>query len=342
MRRLATVQRVSELTPIEGADRIEVASVLGWKVVVGKGDFSAGDLLVYIEIDSILPDREIFGDVKGKRIKTVRLRGQISQGICFPLDILADYLLCAEDRSADEDEDVTDLLGIIKWEPTMPACLSGDAKGTRPSFIPKTDETRIQVLQRVLSKYERHRFYVTEKLDGTSATFYMKDGVFGCCSRSMEWVESDKNTYWQVARSLNIEDKLRGTERNIAIQGEIIGGSIQGNKLGVKGYNFYVFNVFDIDKFEYFGYHDFRDAVMDLGLQTVPILNEIYFLPNSIDEVVKFATRRSVVNTHVWAEGIVLRPVYEALDFELSNILGNNGRVSFKVINPEFSLKYKE
>jgi len=139
MRKLASIQRIKNLEPIAGADAIEKATVLGWQLVVKKGEFAIGDLCVYCEIDSRLPDRPEFEFLKarGMRIRTVRLRGQISQGICFPLSILPVY------TDVQEDTDVTELLDITKYEPPIPAQLAGVAKGLFPSFIPKTDETRV-------------------------------------------------------------------------------------------------------------------------------------------------------------------------------------------------------
>jgi RNA ligase (TIGR02306 family) len=166
MRKLASIQKIKSLEPIEGADAIEKATVLGWQLAVKKGEFKVGDLAVYCEIDSLLPDRPEFAFLKprGMRIRTIRLRGQVSQGICFPLSILP------EDIEPQEDMDVTEILGITKYEPPIPAYLSGKVKGKFPSFIPKTDETRVQVLQKVLDKYQGISCYVSEKLDGSSAT----------------------------------------------------------------------------------------------------------------------------------------------------------------------------
>ncbi|MDP3434361.1 MAG: RNA ligase (ATP), partial [Bacteroidota bacterium] len=169
MRKLASVQKIKALEPIENADAIEKATVLGWQLVVKKGEFRVGDLAVYCEVDCLMPDKPVFEFLKprGMRVRTIRLRGQVSQGICFPLSILpADFEIV-------EDADCTEVLGIEKYEPPMPACLAGIAKGKFPSFIPKTDETRVQVLQHVLDKYKGTKCYVTEKVDGSSGTYFI-------------------------------------------------------------------------------------------------------------------------------------------------------------------------
>jgi RNA ligase (TIGR02306 family) len=338
MRKLASIQRIKALEAIEGADAIEKASILGWQLVVKKNEFKVGDFVVYCEIDSLMPDRPEFEFLKprGMRIRTVRLRGQISQGICFPLSILPEGFVVAEEA------DCTEVLGVIKYEPPIPACLSGTVKGRFPSFIPKTDETRVQVLQKLLDKYKGEKCYVTEKLDGSSATFYFKDGEFGVCSRNLELLEDSENSFWKVARQMDIEAKLRKLGMNVAIQGELIGEGVQGNKLKLRGQRVMFFTAFDIDRFEFLKFFDFMEMMRELDLPTVPIVALDYELENDIDAIIGMATIKSELQKDVWAEGIVIRPYTEKIDLLLSNENFNNGRFSFKAINPEFLLKYGE
>ena len=336
MRKLASIQKIVALDQIEGADAIERATVLGWKLVVKKNDFQVGDLVVYCEIDCLMPNKPVFEFLKprGMRVRTIRLRGQISQGICFPLSILP------EGFDVVEDADCTRELGIEKYEPPLPACLSGVAKGRFPSFIPKTDETRVQVLQKLLDKYKGEKCYVTEKVDGSSGTFYVNNGEFGVCSRNLELLEDSENSFWKVARQMDIENKIRSLQGNFALQGELIGEGIQDNRLKLRGQTIRFFNVFDIDKFEYFPYEKFISTLQHLQLPSVPILSVDYELTNDIEEIIKMATRKSTITPDVWAEGIVIRPLNEKIELLLSNENFNNGRVSFKAINPEFLLKY--
>jgi RNA ligase (TIGR02306 family) len=338
MRKLASIQKIRALEPIEGADAIEKASVLGWQLVVKKGEYEVGDLCIYVEIDSILPEKEEFEFLRNKnfRIKTIRLRGQISQGICFPLNFLPD------DFEVVEDADCTDVLSITKYEMPIPAHLAGLVKGAFPSFIPKTDETRVQVLQNLLDKHAGTKCYVTEKLDGSSATFYLKNGEFGVCSRNLELVEDEKNTFWKVAKALNLEEKLRSLNRNFALQGELVGEGIQGNKLNLKGQTVFFFNVFDIDKFEYLSFESLRNFLQAIDLEMVPVLTEDYLLENNIPKLVEKANIKTSMNLKAWAEGIVIRPLVETADKEFTNELDFGGRISFKVINPEFLLKFGE
>ena len=224
MRKLATVQIISDIKDIPNANVIKVASVLGWKTVIKENEFKIGDKIVFIEIDSILPDRPEFTFFKKKsdRLKTIRLRGQISQGVCFPMTILPS-------GNYEVGIDVTDILGITKHESPIPAQLSGIVKGASPSFIPKTDEPRIQLLQPLLDKYKNEMFSVSEKLDGASVTYYINNGVFGVCGRNWELQKNPDNTLWKLAEQYNIENKLRNFNRNIALQGEVIGEGIQKN-----------------------------------------------------------------------------------------------------------------
>jgi RNA ligase (TIGR02306 family) len=329
---------IRSLEAIEGADAIEKATVLGWQLVVKKGEFRVGDLCVYCEIDSLMPDRPEFEFLRprGMRIKTIRLRGQVSQGICLPVSILPTGTVLAE------DSDCTGILGITKYEPPMPACLSGVAKGKFPSFIPKTDETRVQVLQKLLTKYKGTKCYISEKLDGSSATFYINNGEFGVCSRNLELLEDTENSFWKVARQMDIENKLRTLNGNYALQGELIGEGIQGNKLRQKGQTVRFFNAFNIDRFEYLSLDGFVQLCQQLQLPTVPIMNPEYELDDDIDALVHMAIIRSALRPDTWAEGIVIRPLIEKIDLLLSNENFNNGRLTFKVVNPEFLLKYCE
>ena len=245
-RKLATVRIINDIQPIDGADMIELAIVDGWKVVVAKNVVhKVGDMVIYCEIDSFLPVKEEFeflrkssykkmGDQEGFRLKTIKLRGQVSQGLILPIHVLP--LL----EMVHEGQDVTEMLGIVKYEPPIPAELAGKVKGLFPSFIWKTDEERVQNLA---SEYELYKtknkdgmkFYVTEKLDGSSATYYFNNNEFGVCSRNLELLETEGNTFWKVARELDIENKLRNLGYNICIQGELIGEGIQGNPYRIKG-----------------------------------------------------------------------------------------------------------
>jgi RNA ligase (TIGR02306 family) len=338
MRKLASIQKIKALESIEGADAIEKATILGWQLVVKKGDYQVGDLCIYVEIDSILPEKPEYEFLLNKhfRIKTIRLRGQISQGICFPLSFLP------TDFEIIEEADCTDILTIIKYEIPIPAHLAGLMKGPFPSFIPKTDETRVQVLQTMLDKYVGIKCYITEKLDGSSATFYLKNGEFGACSRNLELVKDEQNTFWKVAEKLKLEEKLNSLGGNFALQGELVGEGIQGNKLKIKGQTVFFFNIFDIDKHQFLSFESLKQTLKNLDLPCVPILSENYLLEADIQKIVERANIKTTLNPLAWAEGIVIRPLEETSDREFTNELEFGGRISFKAINPEFLIKFGE
>jgi RNA ligase (TIGR02306 family) len=330
MRKLASIQRIKALESIENADSILKATVLGWQLVVKKGEFKVGDLCVYCEIDSILPDKPEFEFLRPRkmRIRTVRLRRQISQGICFPLSILPSGI------SIEEGGDVTSILEITKYEPPIPAQLSGLVKGVFPSFIPKTDETRVQVLQDLLDKYVGDTCFVTEKLDGSSVTYFFNNGEFGVCSRNLELLETEGNSLWSVARELDLENKLLKFGKNLALQGEIIGEGIQKNKYRLRGQKVHFFNAFDIDNYQYFNFDLFMRFMDDFELESVPVLESDFALSSDIPTLVEKAIGKSVLRQETHREGIVIRPLQEKTD--------TIGRVSFKSINPKFLLKFED
>ncbi len=329
MRNLATIQRVKNISPIPNADAIEMAEVLGWQLVVKKGEFNEGSFGVYCEIDSLMPNRSEFEFLRplNMLIRTVRMRGQISQGICFPLSILPEGVEVVEGK------DVTDILGIIKYEDKLPDNLIGEAKGYMPSRIPKTDILRVQTCQEVLDKYCGVECYGTEKLDGESITFYLIDNIFGVCSKEVDFIETEKSVHWQVARQLDIENKMHLLNGNFALQGELIGEGIKGNKYKLKGRSVRFFNIFDIDKYKFLDFSVFCKTINTLSLETVPVVFDSLSLSKNIHELVQLSIGKSKM-TDGHREGIIIGPMEERNDMI--------GRVQVKVINPEFLLKHKE
>lgn len=335
-RKLASVQIIRAIEPIEGADLIELAIINNWRVVVSKKDgYKLGEKVIYCEIDSFLPIREEFEflrkssykkilDQEGFRLKTIRLRGQISQGLILPLSLLeGDY---------QEGDDVTDLLGITKYEQPLDASLKGMAKGLFPSFIEKTDEERVQNLTSKYSGYKDIPFYATEKLDGTSTTYYVKDGEFGVCSRNIELKEPQQgetpSTQWRIAQELGLKEKMiafnKQTKQNIAIQGELIGYGIQGNPYKLKNQQFYIFTAFDINNYKKLGFDEIKAYASIFELNLVPIVKEYKTLPE-IDDLIYSADGKSKLNPTANREGLVLRTY--------------DNKISFKVISNNYLLK---
>jgi RNA ligase (TIGR02306 family) len=333
-RKLASIRKISDIQPIEGADMIELAIVDGWKVVVAKNvNHKVGDLVVYCEIDSFLPIKEEFeflrkGSYKkmvdgteGFRLRTIKLRGQVSQGLILPIHTLP--LL----EMVHEGQDVTEMLGIVKYEPPIPAELAGKVKGLFPSFLRKTDEERIQNLSGEIETWKDKTFYVTEKLDGSSATFYHKDGEFGVCSRNLELLETEDNTFWKFARQVDLENKMRDFDINISLQGELIGEGIQGNPYKIKGQTVRFFNLFDIDLQEYHNLSMFEGVCNRFGVEMVPILNKHFEMFDTVEELLEYADGKSVLNPNFDREGVVIRSL--------------DRKISFKAISNKFLLNEK-
>lgn len=337
MRQLATIQKVEEIKPIEGADRIEALRVKDWWVVSEKGK-QVGDIVVYFEIDSFLPDIPVYeflkkgsslkrmlmdgGEVRvGIRLKTIKLKGQISQGLILPTTLFAGII---PDSKIQIGEDVSEFLNVIKYEPPMPAELAGKAKGFFPGFIPKTDEERIQNMGEVLGN-----FYVTEKLDGSSVTFFKKNGELGVCTRNLELKEGE-TTPWKMARALNLAEILPD---NMALQGELVGEGLQGNPLQIKGHKVYFFNAYNIETQRYLNYADLRALLEALKLEMVPVLDEKFSLPETVTQMLLLAEGKSALNPSVEREGVVVRPKVE--------MQYNGARFSFKAISNKFLLEEK-
>jgi len=357
-RQLVTIQKITKLTPIPNADQIVCADILGWKCVVRKEDFKEGDLCVYMEVDSFLPETPEFEFMKQRkyRVRTIRLKGQVSQGLVMPLSVLKDKKFPNDTRDTPvydfkEGQDITSMLGVTKWEPPVPAQLMGEAKGVFKDVLPKTDETRVQLLQPLLDKYKGLKCYSTEKVDGSSFTCGLYNREFFVCSRNLELKFEGKNLedneFVKMAIALNLEAKLRalckkefgGEDKNIALQGELAGLGIQCNRLNLRDKHIFFFNVYDIDNMEYLNYRDFLWIINILQLETVPILGE-FELINDIPSLVALASsEKSILNPTKEREGIVIRPVEEIYDNEFSGYLKAD-RVSFKVINPEYLITH--
>jgi RNA ligase (TIGR02306 family) len=262
-------------------------------------------------------------------LKTIKLRGQISQGLILPYSVIpiAQFATAAD---LPEGMDVSEMLGIVKYEPPIPARLAGKIKGSFPSFLRKTDEERIQNLEKEYTEWglsSKHQFYATEKLDGSSFTCYLKDGVFGVCSRNLDLLETEDNTFWQVARSLDLENKLKSLGKNICFQGEMIGSGIQGNHYKMKEQTVFFYNIYPIDEMEYMGFYDFRQTLMDLELLSVPVLSIPFQFPAdkdgqfSVSALLKEAEGKSILNPVVEREGLVIRSMDRTISFKsISNV----------------------
>ena len=360
MRKMATIRKVGEISPIENADAIEVVKIDGWSVVVKKGEFATGDMVVYCEIDSWIPTelapflskgntpREWLG-IKGERLRTIKLRGQISQGLVLPLydfpPTAAAMQAFHSTRVYDPDElyfDVTELLGIVKFEPDAGASLGGIARGNFPAWMRKTDQERIQNMFKYLTRENEdgecdldRRWIAEEKLDGSSMTVGVLDGDVHVCSRNLSInIEDDGNAFVAAAKESGIIPALIAYGENIALSGELCGPGIQGNKYNLVKKTWFIFDIFDVTKGEYLTVGEREKVIVklcDLGAKfcTVPEIAQRTLTGESLDSLLKMAEGKSVLNPKAEREGLVWKRT-------------TDGNVSFKAISNRFLLKHDE
>ena len=375
MRKLASIRRIADIQPIEGADQIVVATIDGWKLVVKKDEFKVGDLALYIEIDSWVPhelapflskgqEPRDYNGVKGERLRTIKLRGQVSQGLLLnptSADRYIEHKIREEEPGVmptsrvstfgKEGDDLTETLGIQKWEAPIPAQLQGQAAGMFPtSLIPKTDQERIQncfgdIQKRakrfttekvwnaetqtleehpviVSADFEEPTYEVTMKLDGSSCTIFRWEGELRVCSRNLELKINDENkdnTFVKIA--LDWDSVIPD---GYAIQGEICGPGIQGNREGFTEPDFFPFDIFDIRKHEYLSPKERRDFCNKHCLNHVSVIAFDWKAPNSVEEGLALAEGPSI--NHKIREGLVWK-------------CNEDPSFSFKTISNQFLLK---
>lgn len=347
-RKLASVRRILNLEPIEGADKILKATVDGWQLVTAKDNgFEIGDLCIYLEIDSWVPteiapflskghEPREFNGIKGERLKTIKLRGQVSQGLIIPLDKLDGGVITAgvnffyNGSYANEGDDLTETLGIQKWEKPIHPSLAGKARGNFPSFIHKTDQERCQNLIKEIgnSFFSEEEFEVTEKIDGSSMTVYrffehsdLASCKIGVCSRNLDLkLDQEGNAFVNMAYNSGIIDALEKLGRNIAVQGELYGESIQGNNEGIVGNKFAVFDIFDIDRQVYLTPHErwiMFSHLVEYGaqIQHVPIISDNFKLnSNDINDLLKMAEAKNSAGNE--REGLVFKSLTRDFSFK--------------------------
>lgn len=332
MRKLASIQKIKYIKPIQNADKIETVGILGWECVSKKGEFKEGDKCIYFEIDSLLPEIPEFeflrkscwnSNLNKFRLKTVKLRKQISQGLALPINLFPKFL------NLEVGTDVTKELNIEKYEPPIPACISGDVR----SFswpISKTDEIRIQSDEEYnfIESIKNKPYYISLKLDGTSSTFIIHNDEFHVCGRNYSYKKNENHSFWKVAEKYNIEEGLRNL-KNYAIQGEIVGPGIQKNPLGLKDVDLYIFNVVNTSSNTKMNLDNSLSIAQKLGIKFVPIIEKGEIFIYSREELLQMAQGKyfqhfDSAKESQEREGIVIRSF--------------DSNISFKAINNKFLL----
>lgn len=345
-RKLASIQRVLEIVGIENADAIELVRINGWQCVTKKREFAVGDLGVFFEIDSTPPDTDVFRflwqpkpktDTFGQvtipepiarpekfRIRTMRLRGTLSQGLFMPLSTfgLSDVA---------EGGNVTDRLNVGKYEPPAPQGM-GDYRGPFPGFVPKTDEMRVQSVPAVLDELRGHPYVITMKCDGTSSTFCVdrQTGEFHACGRNLSILPGD-NLYWHIARKYELE-RILSENPDYALQGEIVGPGVQKNPMGLKELSWFVFNIYDAPRARYLDHREAQSFLTQTGLPSVAIVEEGEAFSHTQETLLALAEGK-YPGTGNEREGIVIRPRTGRYSESLC------GRLSFKAISNRYLLK---
>jgi len=398
-RSLVSVRRIVDIRPIPNADAIEVAQVDDWSLVVKKGEFKVGDLCAYFEIDSFLPETDPryaflmkssvreFEGVRGHRLRTIKLRGQISQGLALPIgQFVNDFDGSKFDEGQELSEfftpgtDLTELLGIKKYEKPLSANLAGKVKGYFPSFIRRTDQERCQNLGKTIFGYEDSvietnvspdlvadaiaagrltlvdgkvfridkakaspldTYEVSIKLDGSSATFFHKDGELGVCSRNLQLKHDDEDNQGNSFVRVFYDSGLAAVFSlvgNVAIQGELMGPNIQGNRENLKDFRFFMFDAQNLDTGKYLTPDervDLFNTLLEAGVKPelfvhVPVLKHSVTLPE--------LGITDVAGLLAFAEGpSIVHPIREGLVFKRSD-----GEFSFKAISNKFLEKEKD
>jgi len=341
---LASYETITEILPIEGADRIEIARVQGWQSVIKKGEYKVGDGVIFVPIDTVLQPRvwnEFLWDkndpTKPIRVKTVKLRGTVSQGLIFPRSLISAQEIWDHSDDPEEDTSIAGMLGITKYEKPIPANLRGEVAGNFPTqFISRTDEDNLLSNIKVLEELKASAFVrVTLKMDGTSVT-YIKDheGNFKVCSRNLELRETPDSVYWQMAKKYQIESYLPlGT----AVQGEICGPGIQGNPAGLQQLSFFHFNVKDLSTGVYKEAQDVMKSDFSHMCLSVPFVESFTAseIPNlTLEKLQTLANEMTYVKNGKPAEGIVIRGYNLNGDLRYSETL--NKMLSVKIINQNY------
>ena len=334
MRSLVTIQKVKSIDSIADSDFLELAHVMGWQCVVKKGEFGVGEMGVYFEVDSFLPIDERYEFLRntsyrnnvdngeGFRIKTVKLRGQLSQGLLLPVTRFPEL------DGIGEGGDVTEKLGVKKWYIPETSTPGGTIIGERPHGIPASDEIRIQSALELLDELKNKPYYITTKMDGTSGIVYFIDGKTGCCSRNMEIRDEEGALYWLPVYKYGLKEKLAKYGKNIVITGEICGPGIQKNKLRLPAIEWYVFDVKDWDSGKYLPYEKALEICSELGLNFVPLEERGESFAYTLDVLLEKA--KGKYPSGLDKEGIVVRDVISPK------------AISFKVLNNDALLKEKE
>lgn len=346
MRKLASIQRIKSLEDIERdgvvADNIVLAKFedVAWQCVVKRNEFDAGDLAVYVEVSTVMPQDDQFKWLEPKKykIKTQKIFGALSQGLALPLSILNEYVghisqiegLCVGD-------DVSEVLGVMRIEDSEPPKLSGEQKGLFPTYlIPKTDEDRLQSYPEFLEFMKGRPAVATLKMDGSSCTVLVDpNGELTVCSRNYSLKESDENAFWRTVKRTKLYNLKDSEFGGFAFQGELCGPGIQGNKLNLDDLRLFIFNIINMENGAVAGINELIELCNELGLDYAPIVYKWNDFDETVDSLLELA-KGKYEGTKNHREGLVIRP-------KTPVFWAKAGKwASIKVINNDYLLKNGE
>ena len=343
MRKLASIQRVWKVEPIENADNLEKASVEGWTVVVPKGQFEPMDLAVYFEIDSFLPIDERYEFLRktsykntnimgeGFKLRTLKLRGVLSQGLLLPLSEFPEI------ENPELGQDVTALLRVKKWEIEEMATTGGNVIGKLPYDVPHTDETRVQNYPEYVKEFAGLEYYITTKMDGSSHSISVDEDGFHACGHNYEYKDDGSSSFYEFIKNKNFhitvpEYARKMGYKTLTVQGEFCAPGIQRNRLKLVKPEWYVFTV--RVNGNRVGLETMSLIVKDLGMEMVPVEEIGRDFPS------KYPTVESVLERAEGQypnggpkEGIVIRPTEPVY----SETIG--GSLSMKAVSNKYLLK---
>lgn len=344
MRKLASVQRIISVEPIENADKIEMATVLGWQCVVNKGQFKPNDLAIYFEIDSFLPIKPEFEFLRassyrnsnllgeGFKLRTMTFRGQISQGLLLPISTFPEL-----DQNLEIGTDVTEILGVRKWEIEETATSGGTVIGTLPDAVPKTDEVRVQAEPDLINDFAGLEYYITTKMDGSSHSICMDKNGFRITGHTFEYRNDDSCGFNKVITRDNIEENVRkyyedNNLNSLVIQGELCAPGIQKNRLKLTRPEWYVFTIKVNGK--RIGLREMQKICDETKLTMVPLEEVGTDLPSVYPTVESLLERANGEYPNGGKkEGIVIRPTEPVYSLRISAPL------SMKIVSNKYLLK---
>lgn len=344
MRKLASIQRVWDVIPIDGADSIELVKVMGWQCVAKKGEFKKDDLGVYFEIDSFLPVRPEFeflrsnsyrnSDLMGEgfKLRTMKFKGQISQGLILPLNMFKEL-----SPDLEIGTDVTELLGVRKWEIEERATTGGNIIGGLPYDVPHTDETRVQAEPDLIKAFAGLQYYISTKMDGSSHSISIDEDGFHVTGHNYEYKDDGTSSFYEYIKQKNYEYNMRHAMgrfniKTLTIQGEFCAPGIQKNPLRLTKPEWYVFTI--RENGERVGLERMCNLCSFMGMQTVPIEEVDFDLPSKYPTVESLLERADGnYSTGGRKEGIVVRPTEPIYN----SIIG--GPLSMKVVSNKYLLK---